>query len=197
MLNNIEIYKEILEGKRDRFPKGFWIDNGKENARTIFKYLIEEILQLNQVGLLNNFNYSTISEYKLTTPYDRFYKQCIGSLIKDIYPSLIKGKNLPTREMSKVKMSIAHKNLSVEKRKRINKGIRENRYCKEYAKKLSDTKLGESNPQHKLKVEQVIEIKKLWVTGVYTTATLGEKYKISRQSIADIIYGRTWKSIKV
>lgn len=195
MLNNIEIYKEILVGKRKRFPKRFWVDNGKENARIIFKYLIEEILQLSQVELLNNFNYDTVSQYKLTAPYDRFYNQCIGNLIKDIYPNLIKGKNLPMREVSKIKMSIIQKNLSPEKRERITKGSRENRYTKEYAKKLSDTKLGEINPQHKLKTEQVIEIKELWSTGIYTTASLGEKYKISRQSIADIVYGRTWKHV--
>lgn len=70
-----------------------------------------------------------------------------------------------------------------------------NNYSKEYLKKLSDTKLGELNPQHKLNVGKVIEIKKLWSYGFYTTASLGEKFGIKRQTIADIVYGRTWKQV--
>jgi len=92
-------------------------------------------------------------------------------------------------------MSISAKNMTVAKRENIIKGIREKRYCKEYAKKLSDGKLGELNPQHKLKTEQVIEIKKLWNIGTYTTTSLGESFGVKRQTIADIVYGRTWKQV--
>lgn len=100
-------------------------------------------------------------------------------------------------EETKLKISLSQKNLSREKRERINYGIRNNRYTKEYAKKLSDTKLGETNPQAKLTEEKVILIKQLWKTGRYTTTTLGEKFNMSRQSINDIVRNRTWKHINI
>jgi len=69
-------------------------------------------------------------------------------------------------------------------------------YSEEYLKKLSITKTGELNPSHKLTVEQVKEVKRLWKLGIYTTASLGAEFNISRQSIADIVYGRTWKHLE-
>jgi len=69
-------------------------------------------------------------------------------------------------------------------------------YSREYLKKLSNKKIGELNPSHKLTIENVIEIKKLWSLGDYTTTSLGKKFNISRQSIADIVYGRTWKHLE-
>ena len=112
---------------------------------------------------------------------------------------LTKKKNgtLSPSPETRLKISIAQKNLSPEKRERINHGIRTKRYNEEYAKKLSDTKLGEINPQAKLTANKVKEIKKLWNTGNYSTASLGKRFQISRQSVADIVKGRTWKHVNV
>lgn len=194
--NEVAIYKEILDNSRKRFLINFWDDNGKEKAKKIFKYLFEDILKWDVEKIVTHFNYEMVCQYKLTSPYKKYYNGAIGNIVNDIYPDYLKGKRIPFTDKTKIKISIAQKNLSIEKRESITKGARENRYTKEYAKKLSDTKLGEINPQHKLKTEQVIEIKKLWATGIYTTTYLGEKFKISRQSIADIVYGRTWKHLK-
>lgn len=188
--NGIEIYKAILNKDRKQFPINFWQDNGKEKADIIFKYLIEEILKWDINETINEFNYGIVSKYHLVTPLNLFYNQCVGNIIRSIYPNVI-GQRIIT-DKNRNNLSISHKNLSLEKREKIRYGQRHNRYSEDYAKKLSDTKLGEINPQHKLKTEQVIEIKRLWATGHYSTTSLGEKFNISRQSVADIVYGRTW-----
>ena len=103
------------------------------------------------------------------------------------------GKSLS--EETKKKISIAQKNLPPEKRENINNGIRYKRYTEEYGKKLSDTKLGEVNPQAKLTEEKVRHIKFLWKKGTDSTTVLGNMFNISRQAVADIVYGRTWKHI--
>lgn len=192
--NAVEIYKEILQGKRARFPKHFFENEGKEKSDAIFKYLFEKKLEWNIEQIIEKLDWSTISKNKLTSIFCRFYGRNIGTLIKSVYPNSFNGIRRPTTKDTRVKISIAQKNLSEEKRQNILNGIR-SRYSEQYGKKLSDTKIGEFNPQHKLKAEQVKEIKKLWSTGTYTTATLGEKFSISRQSIADIVYGRTWKHV--
>ncbi len=194
--NAIEIYKEILQRKRLRFPKFFFENKGEEKANAIFRYLFEQELQWNKEQVIDKLDYFIIKKYKLTSIFNRFYKHKIGFLIRSIYPNSFKGKRRPMQKITKEKISLAQKNLSPEKRQNITNGRREIGSCEQYIKKLSDTKSGELNPQHKLKAEQVIEIKRLWATNIYTTASLGEMFNISRQSIADIVYGRTWKHIE-
>lgn len=44
----IKAYKDVLSGKRKSFPRGYFTDpgNGKDRARTCFKYLCRKILHL-------------------------------------------------------------------------------------------------------------------------------------------------------
>lgn len=60
---------------------------------------------------------------------------------------------------------------------------------------LSDRKLGEKNPRSILTTDKVLQIKKLWSTGNYTPTILGAKFGVARQTITDIVKGRTWKHI--
>jgi hypothetical protein len=191
----IDIYKQVLNGKRKRFPKYFWDYKGEEKSEIIFKYLFEEVLKWDGERIIKDFNYDMVSEYKLTSPFCEYYNRAIGNILNNIYPELLNGQRLPVTDETCKKISIAQTNLSKEKRENITRGSRENRYCEEYAKKLSDTKLGESNPQHKLKAEQVMEIKRLWATGIYTCVSLQDMFEVKRQTISDIVHGRTWKHL--
>lgn len=191
----IEIYKGILSGTRKRFPRNFWVKDGKYKSIIIFKYLIEEVLKWDKDKIINEFGYEIISKYKLTAPYNDIYLKVKSNVIKEIYPELITNTRMQRKEITRKRISEAQKNLPKYKRDYITKGAREHRYCEEYAKKLSDTKLGEINPQHKLKSEQVIEIRRLWATGNYSCVVLGEKFGVKRQTITDIVYGRTWKHL--
>lgn len=193
----LNIYKEILKNKRKVFPRNFWMqEDAKDKSIILFKYIIEKKLKMDQNSITTKFNYEIIRKYKLTTPYRNIYNKSIISIIKSVYPELQHLKALPVKKETCKKLSKAIKNLSKEKRDRINKGIREKRYNEQYAKKLSDTKLGEKNPSHKLKANQVREIRKLWSTGQYSAASLGESFGVKRQTINDIIHNRTWKHIK-
>lgn len=124
------------------------------------------------------------------------HKRMTKEVTDKITASKRRNGTLQRTEETKRKISIAQKNLSPEKRANILYGQRNNRYSPEYAKKLSDTKLGTINPQSKLTEKDIVEIRKLWATGNYTTTTIADKYPVSRQSIADIVYGRTWKQVK-
>lgn len=191
----IKEYKEILNGTRKRFTRNTWKSNQEEKAKIVMKYLFEEILKWDTDKIMSDLNYEIISKYKLTTIYDTVYNSSVGNIIKLVYPNVLTSKKIPVSKKTRMKLSIAHKNLSKEKRDNILKGMRENRYCKEYAKKLSDTKLGELNPQHKLKAEQVRKIKIMWKAGNHTCSTLGDMFGVKRQTIADIVYDRTWKNV--
>jgi DNA-binding XRE family transcriptional regulator len=85
--------------------------------------------------------------------------------------------------------------ISFEGWEKIKYGIRNNRYNNEYAKKLSETKLGTLNPQSKLNTEKVIKIMELYKTGNYNSQTLGELFNVKRQTINDIISGRCWSHV--
>lgn len=77
----------------------------------------------------------------------------------------------------------------------IRNGIKEKRYNKEYAQKLSKTKNGSLNHQSKLSESQVIEIRNLHETGNWTHQALADKFNIKRPTVSDIINRRTWKHI--
>jgi len=53
---------------------------------------------------------------------------------------------------------------------------------------------GEKSNFSKLKSEQVIEIRKLYATGVYTQEKLGNRYKVNRATISYIINNKSWKN---
>ncbi len=52
-----EIYQEILDGHRSRFPPGTWkLDTENEMARRVTKYLIKTILKWNEDEIKQNWN---------------------------------------------------------------------------------------------------------------------------------------------
>jgi hypothetical protein len=63
----IEIYKEVLSGKRKRVPSGTWnpYKGGYDNFNRCFRYLITEKLSWEKDDVLKNFNQNTIKKWKL------------------------------------------------------------------------------------------------------------------------------------
>ena len=96
----------------------------------------------------------------------------------------------------KIRQSNLKENLSKEALKNKSIGCTKRSQRKEYLDKLCKANRGENALNHKIKEEDVREIKRLWETGAYTTTAIADKYPISRQSVADIVYGRTWKHVK-
>lgn len=107
---------------------------------------------------------------------------------------MIKKKQSP-ESIEKRVSKLKGRKFSEESKKNIREGIRKNRYTPDYAKKLSDTKLGVKNPQVVLTELQVKEIRFAYSTGEYTQERLSQRYGVGRGTIADIIHRRTWKHI--
>jgi ribosomal protein S14 len=51
---------------------------------------------------------------------------------------------------------------------------------------------GERSPQAKTEQAPVLEVRRLWATGEYTTSQLGRRFGMSRQCVRDIVTRRTW-----
>lgn len=98
-------------------------------------------------------------------------------------------------EETRRKLSLANRKLSEQSRANILYGIRHNRYTPEYAKKLSDTKLGEINPQAILTADDVREIRRLYRPYKCSQYKLAEMYGVGRSTIQDIIERKTWAHI--
>lgn len=188
-----EIYEDVLNNKRKRFPLGFWTkEDSKENGILLLKYIVAKN-KLNKKQIQDISVNKLTMEFKLRGLYDLYNKNLL-CLLKDCFPNIEFIKYYEKKEY-KQRHSETIKNLSPEKWDRIRYGIRNNRYTKEYGEKLSKQKQGELNYSAKLKEEQVIDIRRKWETGNYTTTTLGELYNVKRQTIADIVYNRTWKHL--
>lgn len=106
-------------------------------------------------------------------------------------------KRVRTAEHNKkIGISNLRENLSEESLANRRRGCAKRSANPEYLNKLSVANRGENALNHKIKEADVREIKRLWETGIHTTATISDLYPISRQSVRDIIAGRTWKHVK-
>jgi hypothetical protein len=55
---------------------------------------------------------------------------------------------------------------------------------------------GECNGKAKLVLSQVVEIKKLYATGLYSQRELARQFSISQAHVKDLINGRRWKHLE-
>lgn len=59
-----EIYQEILDGKRIRFPPNTWkLDKNNEMAKRVTRYLVTKILNWNEEEIKQNWNNALIAKY--------------------------------------------------------------------------------------------------------------------------------------
>lgn len=96
----------------------------------------------------------------------------------------------------------AFNNLTEEQKENFFDRSKQVKSDKGYKVKLSKTKFGTLNPQHKLKEIDVMHIRKeyneLIQKGQQKTETqtlLAEKYNVKRPTISDIVLNRTWKHL--
>lgn len=79
----LEIYKEILDGKRKGFPPMF--KNNLHLLRTIAKYLFEEILNYSLNDIYENLTEDLLIKYKIVNIVKRYFKSHY-EFIKFVYP---------------------------------------------------------------------------------------------------------------
>ncbi|MGR5967564.1 hypothetical protein ACT7C1_01675, partial [Bacillus paranthracis] len=85
-----EIYQEILDGDRKKFPPGTWSeDENNELARRVTKYLIEQVLIWNIQDLREGWNQKLIQKMKLTTVLAK-YNNSPYRMLNDAYPGHVK-----------------------------------------------------------------------------------------------------------
>jgi hypothetical protein len=89
----IQLYKSILSEVETSFPLGYWKnDTSFHNAKTIFKYLIDEILQVdinNPEDIKAKISKSTFEKYKLKTPLNRLFSNSPYKVFNAVYPNVI------------------------------------------------------------------------------------------------------------
>jgi len=88
-LSDIEIYDLILQGRVLKFPSGFWVDRNVEEAKEVaiqlLKYLIEEKLKMNREDIKRKLSKKFITKYKLHTASKLFGRSAIKYLMS-CYP---------------------------------------------------------------------------------------------------------------
>ncbi|MDR5046707.1 DUF4046 domain-containing protein [Bacillus thuringiensis] len=86
-----EIYLEILDGKRSRFPSNTWRwDENNEMAKRVTRYLLTEILNWNEEEIKQNWNVSLIAKYRLRGVLQHRYENSPYAMINDLYPNQFK-----------------------------------------------------------------------------------------------------------
>lgn len=82
-----EVYQQILDGERCRFPHGTWSKDGdKEPARRVTRYLIEEVLQWDVEVVKRQWRFAVIQRHKLRGMLDRVYDGEPFFMLEDAYP---------------------------------------------------------------------------------------------------------------
>lgn len=87
----IEIYEDVLLGRRRSFPRDFWSgETGKVRARSCTKYLIEKIFFYTEEDLKKFLRYNTFIDNKLSGMLRQVYGDSPFKAVDDIYNGKIK-----------------------------------------------------------------------------------------------------------
>ncbi|WP_368661168.1 hypothetical protein AB3U43_00405 (plasmid) [Bacillus cereus] len=85
-----QIYQEILDGKRKRFPPNTWNkDIDFELSKRVTKYLIKHVLQWDRNDIRKGWNQRLIQKMKLTTVLSK-YNSSPYAMLNDAFPNCIK-----------------------------------------------------------------------------------------------------------
>lgn len=90
---SIKVYNEVLEGKRKRFPSGFWQTIDSKNyigASEITKYLIEDILKLDDEQIKKDLNYQVFFDNKLKGMMNALFDDSVFKALDNAYPGRFK-----------------------------------------------------------------------------------------------------------
>lgn len=91
----IELYKEVLEGKRKKFPRGYWHDgNVKYRCWEIGNYFFSEILKFKPEDI-RKLRFSLFKKYRLDGMLYYVFAGKIYNLLDFLYPDQFKPWELP------------------------------------------------------------------------------------------------------
>lgn len=99
-MNGIDVYKEVLDGKRAYFPKMFWEgEEGRERARKISRYVIEEVYCLTEDTVAKEIRYNMFVKNKLSRMMKVVYNDVLFNLVDHVYPNKYKAWELSCAPM--------------------------------------------------------------------------------------------------
>lgn len=102
-----EIYQEILDGKRRRFPNRTWHDDERgELIQKLTRYLIEEVLEWNDEQIKENWGIQLIRKMKLAGGCNIHFNDSPYKMLNHAYPNRFKEyefKNTPNNFWTKEK----------------------------------------------------------------------------------------------
>ncbi|MEB8989602.1 DUF4046 domain-containing protein [Bacillus cereus] len=102
-----EIYQEILNGKRTKFPSGTWNENtSHDSVKRVTRYLIEEVLQWNDEDIRENWTLELIIKYKLRGACSILFKDSPYKMLDTAYPNRFQKwdlKHLPKNSWTRDK----------------------------------------------------------------------------------------------
>ncbi|MEB9681939.1 hypothetical protein BK742_24080 [Bacillus thuringiensis serovar pingluonsis] len=86
-----EIYQEILDGKRNRFPRNTWnSDENNDMAKRVTRYLVTNILKWNEGEIKLHWGNALIVKYRLHGLLKLKYENSPYAMINDVYPNRFK-----------------------------------------------------------------------------------------------------------
>ncbi|TCW45413.1 uncharacterized protein DUF4046 [Bacillus thuringiensis] len=86
-----EIYQEILDRKRNRFPRNTWnSDKNNDMAKRVTRYLVTNILNWNEEQIKQYWNNALIVKYRLQGLLKLKYENSPYAMINDVYPNRFK-----------------------------------------------------------------------------------------------------------
>lgn len=90
ILDDIECYKAVLDGRLKRFPRGFWTKPWSlQSASVLTRYLLEDRLKYTEKDIKEKFNVSLLKDSRLTSLLKLFGDSPYG-VIDNAYPGVFK-----------------------------------------------------------------------------------------------------------
>lgn len=84
----VEIYEEILSGKRRFFPKGTWKeDTQREIIKLLTRHLVDDILKWNEKEIKDNWNLELIKKWKLGGACSICFKDSPYQMLDAAFPN--------------------------------------------------------------------------------------------------------------
>ena len=89
----VQIYQEVLDGKRNRFPRDFWVEDEIANfsySASITRYLIEEILKWNDEKIKSDICCNIFFKHKLKGMMCTIFNDSVFAALDNAYPGKFK-----------------------------------------------------------------------------------------------------------
>lgn len=86
---NVKIYRQVLDGTLDKFPRNFWKEE-YESCPAIVRYLIEEVLQWDDNDIKEHYGTNTLKDNKLAGLLKYVYVYKSFDVIEAAYPGRFK-----------------------------------------------------------------------------------------------------------